>query len=128
MHLKSISAVSVAETFSKSILNLSLQAAERLKRTIAEETGIPLVPPLPQQQQQRQRQQHDYMQHPPEEEAETAAALDVAAAKHVDLHPYNVRRSALALQRYADQMPEVKRRCFPDLTTLSSLHPHPGNI
>ncbi|KAL4425764.1 hypothetical protein ABPG75_009780 [Micractinium tetrahymenae] len=81
-------------------------AAERLKRTLADEMGIPLVPPLPkQQQQQAQRKERT----PEEEAAEAGAAAEAAAAKP-DLHPYNVRRSALAMQRYSHQMPEAKRR------------------
>lgn len=90
----------------KQVAPLSTQAAERLKRIIAEEMGIPLVPPLPRQQGQQAQRTSE------QEAAEAAAAADAASANSVDLHPYNVRRSALALQRYAQQMPETKRRCY----------------
>lgn len=90
--------------------SLSAQAAERLKRSIAEEMGIPLVPPLPKQQQQQQLQLQT--QRTPEgEAAEVSRPAETATAKpDLERHPYNVRRAALALQRYARQMPDAKRR------------------
>ncbi|KAL4859908.1 Protein RRP6-like 3 [Chlorella vulgaris] len=89
---------------------LAASAAEKLKRQLAEELGVPLAPPPPGRQQQQQQQQR-------QQAAGEGAAVDVhaehtseAGGSSLDLSGHNVRRSALALQRYGDQIPEDRRR------------------
>lgn len=126
-----------------------MQAADKVKRQLADELGVPLVPPLPQQRQQQQQgteaNRHSGMQEAAisdssgDQAAEGAAlspqqagaAADgdegpAAAGSQVDLemHPFNVRRSALALQRYGHQMPDAKRRCGPERPLLAPLRLH----
>lgn len=82
----------------------ALQAAEKLKRQVSQELGVPLLPPLPAMNAQQ----------PGGEAAAEGAAAEAAAGgagvPAADLHPYNVRKSALAYQRYGRQMPEQKRQ------------------
>lgn len=82
----------------------ALQAAEKLKRQVSQELGVPLLPPLPAMSAQQ----------PGGEAAAGGAAAEAPAGgagmPAADLHPYNVRKSALAYQRYGRQMPEQKRR------------------
>lgn len=75
-----------------------MQAAEKLKRQLSEEMGVPLLAPLP---------TNGAQQPGGAAAAEGPAAADASAG---DLHPYNVRKSALAYQRYGQLMPEKKRR------------------
>jgi hypothetical protein len=71
---------------------------------------VPLAPPPPGRRQQQQQQQQ-------QQAAGEGAAMDVhaehtseAVGSSLDLSGHNVRRSALALQRYGNQIPEDRRR------------------
>lgn len=82
-----------------------LQAAEKVKRQLARELGVPLQPPLPQPRGGKG------------EPAGSGASSDGSAAPvqpaggpSMELHPYNVRRAALALWRYREQMPAAKQQ------------------
>ena len=85
------------------------QAAEKLKRRISKEVGVPLLPPLPKKSTPQQGGDAAAGAaaggDAPAGEAGAAASADAA-----ELHPYNVRKSALAYQRHRQQMPEDKRR------------------
>ncbi|PRW59440.1 DNA damage checkpoint isoform A [Chlorella sorokiniana] len=84
---------------------LAHAASEKLKRQVAQELGVPLLPPLPAKNSEQQQGSAVAAAGPVAEAA--AGGMGVPAA---NLHPYNVRKSALAYQRYGQQMPEKKRR------------------
>jgi len=65
-----------------------------MKRTVSEEYGIPLFPPSPVST--------------PVDGAN--AASNGAGSTQPGVHPYTVRKAALALQRKRDQMPEARRQ------------------
>lgn len=93
---------------------LAQQAAEKLKQQLATECNVPLQPPrplaVPWPPAARGQRALQAAAGGGGGEASAADAAAAAAAAKPDMHPHNVRRSALALQRYADSMPARKRR------------------
>ena len=83
------------------------QAAEKVKRQLAKELRVPLQPPLP---QPREGSEAGSAASSPR----AGSAAGQAGAPGAGLHPYNVRRAALALERYSDNMPAAKRRELAD--------------
>jgi hypothetical protein len=77
---------------------------------------VPLLPPLPHKQQQQQLEKGPNAAaagSQPDAHAgssDAAAAAGAAEPDPLDLHPFNVRRAAMALQRHGHQMPEARRR------------------
>ena len=95
----------------------AVQAADKLKKQLAEELAVPLLPPLPHKQQQQQLERGPSAaaagQQPDAQAASSDAVATSAGAVEpdpLDLHPFNVRRAAMALQRHGHQMPEARRR------------------
>lgn len=93
-----------------------MQAADKLKKQLAEELAVPLLPPLPHKQQQQLEKGLSAAaagQQPNAQAASSDAVATSAGAAEpdpLDLHPFNVRRAAMALQRHGHQMPEARRR------------------
>ena len=93
----------------------AVQAAEKLKRRLAAEYGVPLLPPLPHLGQQGASAGGGKPEGEEEEEQEGSAAAGAAAAAEAGglPHPFHVRQAAVALERHAEDMPPDRRRCDP---------------
>ena len=83
------------------------QAAERLKGQLSVEFGVPLLPPLP----SGSAAAPGAGPGSGGSEDEDAAAASSSGSQAGPLHPCNVRRAAMALERYGGEMPHHRRRC-----------------
>jgi hypothetical protein len=97
-------------------------AAERLKRQLADELAVPLMPPPPRRSNACKGGNEEELEELSGQDGTVRGAGEAlavsAAAEQAQLasnmHPFNVRRAALALQRYSAQMPPHKRRQLQD--------------
>ncbi|GAB4817041.1 hypothetical protein N2152v2_004087 [Parachlorella kessleri] len=95
-------------------------AAEKLKRRIAAEYGIPLFPPIRQQPLpgEHAQQQGEQAQQQPQQLTDSTSTngrmasngLQAAEGDALPAHPYHARQAALALERHAHTMPTERRR------------------
>ena len=89
---------------------ITLQAAERTKREVAEEYSVHLFPPHPQVGGGTAAQDDEGAALDSDDDADAPKSAAPSRQPSNATHPYNIRKAAMALQRSPGRLPEERRR------------------